>query len=235
MITFIVHTLMDIVLLCHLLFWGKKGTTTNVFTYYNYPKYELVKMFSNWNLRFLILPTPRNDGQTGFLGRRKDGQRLFSGPQESIEQEGVRCFNSDVHTAIMDIKCSIFYLFVAFSQKVKDFIVTLIAPMPRENTRTRNLALEARRVERSGIPRRASTMFPVSEPKWPMQRVAKEGRKAKEENKMWVLADAEINNQKNSVPCTVGEKLNFLFPHFVPLVFQKRPGKSVRKKMKARS
>lgn len=42
-------------------------------------------------------------------------------------------------------------------------------------------------MERSGIPRRATMMFPVSVPEWPMEKVAKEGkegRKEKEENKM---------------------------------------------------
>lgn len=73
---------------------------------------------------------------------------------------------------------------MAFSQRLKHFTVILTVPMPRESTRTRGLASEARRVGRNGIPRTATTMFPVSVPKWPTQRVAKEGRKAKEENKM---------------------------------------------------
>ncbi len=60
----------------------------------------------------------------------------------------------------------------------------LTAPVLRENTETRSLALEGKRVERSGTPKRATTMFPVSVPKWLTQKAAKEGRKAKEENKM---------------------------------------------------
>lgn len=46
------------------------------------------------------------------------------------------------------------------------------------------MGLEARRVERSGTPKRASTMCPVSALKLLTLRAAKEERKAKEENKM---------------------------------------------------
>lgn len=87
--------------------------------------------------------------------------------------------NAALHTAV--ISSLVFPLRTYVAQDLN--ILHFTAPMPRESSRTRNLVLEARRVGRNGIPRTATTMFPASVPKWPTQRGAREGRKAKEESK----------------------------------------------------
>lgn len=79
--------------------------------------------------------------------------------------------------------------------------------MPRGSTRTRGLALEARRRERSGTPRRATMMFLVSAPKSLMQRGPR--KVPKEENKMWVtrqplltdIINAEILSKERMRKC----------------------------------
>lgn len=61
--------------------------------------------------------------------------------------------------------------------------------MQRGNTRTKGLALEARRAAESGTPRRAMTTSPASEPRSPTDeesKEGKEGRRAKGANKTWV-------------------------------------------------
>lgn len=178
-------------------------------------------------------------------GDKKAGKDSSQGPKKVSNKKGwVVAFQlCTLQSYISSWQVEFFFF---FTLNTKMFTVILAAPMPRESTRTRNSALEARRAGRSGTPRRASTMYPVSAPKWLTQRAGKEGRKAKEENKMWVThtqnADWLIYWIHKCRKCVKGnykvtrktvEKLIFLY--FVPLVFQKRPGKSVRKKMKSRS
>lgn len=132
---------------------------------------------------------------------------------------------------------------VAFA-KMNFPLPVLTVPTQRGNTRTKSLALEARRAARSGTPRRATTTCPASEPRSRTDEEAKEAREgregkegkeakeAKEANKTWVkLFGCFFNDPLLYMATAVA--VNIVSPPPPPR--QKRPGKSVRRKMKSRS
>lgn len=156
------------------------------------------KNFSFGSGSWLTAFSHRNVRQTGLPGRRQENSwESLSGFEERREQEGVKF-------QVINAKNNCFTVFVLINRiwpivkMLFVFLLIIIAPwIIRGSTRTKSLALEAKRVDRSGTPKTASTTSPASKPGWLTLKEAKEGRKAKEENKTWVTHTQTHNNDFN--------------------------------------